>query len=179
MKKLFLIFIIFSQGLYPKETNVETYFYSLFPPTNYAIQEKDLRNGYIRFYPKMAEGFADFVIWKLKDKSTLAGVVFYSCGPACNLTELEFYLFPPKSTKSKNVTQQVFDKKKMKTIYNKVLENVTARGKVGDETLWIKLPKKGLDIEFGIMQGQLETDTFIKAGVGKFNGKGFDIYEEW
>lgn len=176
MIKILLLLILFFQSLSSKESNVETYFYNLFPPENYALQEKDIRNGYIKFYPKMAEGFGEFVIWKLKDKFTLAGVVLYSCGPACYMTRLDFYHFAANSKEGEKVTHKVFDKKKMEALYKKAFENVTARGGTGDETLWVKLPKKGRDIEFGIMQGQVEKNTFIKVGIAKFNGQSFDIF---
>jgi hypothetical protein len=108
----------------------------------------------------------------------LAGMISYGCGPACEFNGIQFYEFTGKNTKGKIVTEKVFSEKKMKAFYEKHLDKIQARGAAGDETLWVKLPQKGKDIEYGIMTGQMDSEVFQRTGLGRFNGKKFDIISE-
>jgi hypothetical protein len=175
--KYILIFLLFINVVYSKESKqtVQDYFEKVCDKKTCKIQALDVKNGYIKFYPLMAEGFGEFVIWKTKDKKILAGTVNYSCGSACVLSDLRFYEFSSKHPNGQLVKEKVFSEKKMKELYQKHLEKIEARGASGDETLWVKLPREGKDIEFGIMSDQNGSDTFVQTGLAKFNGTKFEI----
>jgi hypothetical protein len=176
--RIFIILVLtsFFSVQTKEKRNVVDFLHSIVPQNRISITERDVKNGFVRFNPIDAEGISDFVIWKRKDGSTLAGLLSLSCGPACIVDSIEFYEFKRNSLKPVKVTEKVLDKKKIEKLVEQSIERINTKGSVGDETLWIVLPRKGKDIEFGVMQDQLGSDTFIKAGLAKFDGKGFKIF---
>jgi hypothetical protein len=142
------------------------------------IESQDLKNGYIKFSPLQAEGFGEFVIWKRKDGQILAGITNFSCGPICGLSSIRFYLFPKNSLQYKEITTEVFSETEMNRVFDKKISEMKGK-KLSDEyTLWLYLPKKGKNIEFGVMMDQTGTEKFIPLGVANFDGTGFKIKEK-
>ena len=62
--KYILIFLLFINVVYSKESKqtVQDYFEKVCDKKTCKIQALDVKNGYIKFYPLMAEGFGEFVI---------------------------------------------------------------------------------------------------------------------
>jgi hypothetical protein len=135
---------------------------------------KDTKNGFIRYSIKGIEGFSEYTIWKKKNGTVLAGEINYSCGPACMISGIHFYEI--KEQIFKDITETIYPKSKIEELYKKKLDHIQAKGASGSETLWISLPRKGLDIQIGINQDPTNPDEkLIPIATLKWNETNFTL----
>ena len=133
---------------------------------------KDAKNGFIRYSIKGVEGFSEYTIWKKKDTRIIAAEINYSCGPACVISGIHFYEI--QKEKFSDITEKTYPKSKIEILYKKKLDQIQARGASGNETLWISLPRKGLDIQVGINQDPTNPDEkLIPVAILKWNENDF------
>ncbi len=75
----------------------------------------------------------------------------------------------------KEITTEVFSETEMNRIFNQKHSKLKAKKSSEEQTLWLYLPKKGKNIEFGMMEDQTGNEKFTRFGVANFNGTGFKI----
>jgi hypothetical protein len=172
-----LIFVCLNLISANPKKDVLGYFKLVYPnQSDLAIEKTDLKNGYIRYSQKSAEGFSEFAIWIKKNKEVIAAETSYGCGPACSLSSIKFYEFNGENYTE--VTNKFYPAKKIEAIFKKRLAALSVKDKENDPSLWILIPKKGTTILIGINKDPISVDNILNIAELKWNGNSFDLVEK-
>ncbi len=109
---------------------------------SYLIEALDLRNGYIRYTPKQAEGIYTITYWNLDDGSKLIATEEWSCGPVCD-SHLSFEKYKKGTYESLEIQKIIPEIKALPIV---LLPNYVP-GLEAYEFKY-KLPQKGKNIRF-------------------------------
>jgi hypothetical protein len=181
MQKFILGFILISFSLLGNPKKDVLHYFKLVnksqPMENFQFTEKDIKNGYLKYDIRGAEGFNEFAIWFKKDKTVIAANVSYGCGPACGVNDVKFYEF--NDDNPQDTTSKFYPEAKLQALYKKKLDKAQAKKAFEDESYWLKIPRKGTTIEIGIKANQMsDKETFIPVADLVFKKDTFELVEK-